>query len=603
MYLCACCDGYGQYSVAIADAAVQTASSTEIYVLFLNFANLNEDPFRIAPDPRYLYMSKGHARAQSYIASSGFLTDGFVVITGEIGSGKSLLIHDFMSKVDPNVVAVEIHQTNINPVQFLQTFLDRLGFKAFKRKKAELISMINMFLLDNCSRGKRTVLIIDEAQKLSLDVLEEIRMLTGIESGNQRVLSVILTGQPEFREKLQLPSMKQLAQRSPLHFHLRSLNRTQTKEYVIHRLRIAGDTTNEIFDDEAFESVYMHTAGVPRLINILCGAALLCAFADEDEVITKATVASAVKELEWGEGANTEEKQLRGTQNAEAYELRIAAIKAVAREKLEQLVRKSTAQENAIARLRSEIDEKTAKVGALQDEIMQLQDEKSATTDRSAARATLEEQTASLSDTINALSAEYDAAKIAHAHLGRQFEAVNTNNAKLVEELENQKVLIEKYERDITEYRVARRPVETSASMVSTVPLSGIPSINYGMLVEIGADGSINHALGAGALGLGSSLDNDVLINSEFASPHHARIVSTATMCVIEDLGSTNGTYVNDRRIRKHALRNRDSIVIGKQKFQFFNRGTAFAENNVQGVRVQSSNNERAMAAHYKPMP
>jgi type II secretory pathway predicted ATPase ExeA len=267
----------------------------------LSHFNLDDQPFRLTPDPDYLYWSKQHARAKAYMESTIWLADGFVVITGEIGSGKTTLLQSFLAELDDDVVYAVVSQTQLTATQFLQAVLTEFGFKPFDKRKVELLDMLNMFLIEQYSNGKKVVLIVDEAQNLSRKVLEEIRLLSGIETHKEKVLRIILAGQPELRETLDSPSLKQLVQRIRLRFHLESLDRREMREYIEHRLDVAGCPRNDLFAEECFDTIHRYTGGVPRLINTLCDSALLCAFADEQDAVGLDDVMAAVGELGWVE--------------------------------------------------------------------------------------------------------------------------------------------------------------------------------------------------------------------------------------------------------------------------------------------------------------
>ena len=271
---------------------------------YLSHFKLQEQPFRLTPDPDFLYWSKQHARAKAYMESTIWLADGFVVITGEIGSGKTTLLQSFLSELADDVVYAIVSQTQLTPTQFLQAVLAEFGFKPFKKLKVELLDMLNMFLIEQYSNGKKVVLVVDECQNLSRKVLEEIRLLSGIETHKEKVLRIILAGQPELKETLESPALKQLLQRVRLRFHIGPLNRRESREYVEHRLSIAGREKNDLFADDSFDVVYRDSGGVPRLINTLCDTALLCAFADEKTSIDAADVLTAAEELNWEEHEN-----------------------------------------------------------------------------------------------------------------------------------------------------------------------------------------------------------------------------------------------------------------------------------------------------------
>ncbi|MEO0997768.1 MAG: AAA family ATPase [Pseudomonadota bacterium] len=268
---------------------------------YLAHFGLDEQPFRLTPDPEFVYWSKQHSRAKSYMESTIWLADGFVVITGEIGSGKTTMLQSFLSELEDDVVYALVSQTQLSANQFLQALLVEFGFKPFKKDKAELLDMLNTYLIEQYAAGKKVVMIVDEAQNLSLKVLEEIRMISGIETHKEKVLRIILAGQPELKDKIESPKLKQLAQRVRLRFHLGPLSRRELEEYIGHRITVAGGSPDELFDDDAIPVIYRYTGGVPRLTNTLCDTAMLCAFADDKQRIDAAAIQVAIEELGWDE--------------------------------------------------------------------------------------------------------------------------------------------------------------------------------------------------------------------------------------------------------------------------------------------------------------
>jgi general secretion pathway protein A len=262
---------------------------------------LKELPFRLSPDPQFLFLSRAHARAKAYMESTIWFTDGFVVITGEIGAGKTTLIESFLRQLDSDVVIAQINQTQVSAVEFLQSVLVQFGFSPFKMKKAELIATINSFLIEQYAAGRKVLLIIDEAQNLSEKVLEEIRLLSGIEATKEKVLRIILAGQPELNDKLDSAELVQLMQRVRLRFHLGTLSRDDLRAYVLHRLDVAGANGREIFAEDTFPEIMRYSGGVPRLVNTLCDTAMMSAFNDDRDVVKLNDIAAAVGELQWVE--------------------------------------------------------------------------------------------------------------------------------------------------------------------------------------------------------------------------------------------------------------------------------------------------------------
>jgi len=269
--------------------------------MYLEPFKLKELPFRLSPDPQFLYLSKQHARAKAYMESTIWFTDGFVVITGEIGSGKTTLIESFLKEVPADVVVAQINQTQVSAIDFLQAMLVQFGFSPFKMRKAELISTVNNFLVEQYAAGRKVLLIVDEAQNLTMRVLEEIRLLSGVETTKDKVLRIILAGQPELNDKLDAPELAQLMQRVRLRFHLQTLSEPETRSYIQHRLDVAGAGDREIFAADTFAEVFRYCGGVPRLVNTLCDTAMMAAYTADRSTVTRADIIAAVRELQWVE--------------------------------------------------------------------------------------------------------------------------------------------------------------------------------------------------------------------------------------------------------------------------------------------------------------
>jgi general secretion pathway protein A len=387
--------------------------------MYLELFKLHELPFRLSPDPQFLYLSKQHARAKAYMESTIWFTDGFVVITGEIGAGKTTLIETFLRELQTDAVVAQINQTQLSPTAFLQTVLVQFGFSPFNMKKPEVLATLNQFLVEQHVNGRKVLLIVDEAQNLSHRVLEEVRMLSGIETTKDKALRIILAGQPELNDKLNSPELVQLTQRVRLRFHLTALNKAETAAYIEHRLEVAGSQGRRIFADETYPTIYKYTGGVPRLINTLCDTCMMAAFGRDQDTVTAADLDAAVTELQWVEFA------------AGTNRMRVPNIETV---------------------------------------------------------------------------------------LPPHGEAAHT---------------------------VARVLLATEGRTV------------------------IERELKPGRMVIGRTPDNDLQIDSKFISRHHCQIVTQADSCVIEDLNSTNGIYVQSKRVRRYNLNDGDVVQVGQHEIMY----------------------------------
>jgi type II secretory pathway predicted ATPase ExeA len=271
--------------------------------MYLELFKLHELPFRLSPDPQFLFLSKQHARAKAYMESTIWFTDGFVVVTGDIGAGKTTLIETFLRELQSDVVVAQVNQTQLSPTAFLQTVLVQFGFSPFNMKKPEVLATLNQFLIEQHANGRKVILIVDEAQNLSYRVLEEVRMLSGVETTKEKVLRIILAGQPELNEKLNSRELTQLTQRVRLRFHLTALSSTETTGYIDHRLEVAGSQGRRIFAQDTYATIYKYTGGVPRLINTLCDTCMMAAFGRDQNHVTAVELDAAIRELQWVEFA------------------------------------------------------------------------------------------------------------------------------------------------------------------------------------------------------------------------------------------------------------------------------------------------------------
>ncbi len=267
--------------------------------MYTNFFGLNEKPFSITPDPRYLFMSERHGEALAHLVYGVTESGGFVQLTGEVGTGKTTLVRTLLlNQMPDNADVAVVLNPQITVQEFLLTICEELGIAVPEHKHGikALTDALNQHLLSAHAAGRRTILVVDEAQNLAPAVLEQVRMLTNLETAKQKLLQIILIGQPELRELLNRNDLRQLAQRITGRYHLEPLTREESAQYVEHRLRVAG-ALGEVIDNAAKKEVFRLSQGVPRLINVICDRALLGAYSQESRIITKRLIKRAAAEV------------------------------------------------------------------------------------------------------------------------------------------------------------------------------------------------------------------------------------------------------------------------------------------------------------------
>jgi general secretion pathway protein A len=267
--------------------------------MYLSFFGLSEKPFAITPDPRYLYLSERHAEALAHLLYGINESGGFIQLTGEVGTGKTTVVRTLLSRVPHHADVAVILNPRVTPVEFLLTICEELGLPieaADRDSVKQMVDALNRRLLSAHAEGRRIIVIVDEAQNLSAETLEQVRLLTNLETPTQKLLQIILIGQPELRDLLDRNDLRQLAQRITGRYHLKPLSREETQGYVRHRLRIAG-ATGEIFTPSALRELHRLSSGIPRVINVSCDRALLGAYTRESRKVSAALVRQAAGEV------------------------------------------------------------------------------------------------------------------------------------------------------------------------------------------------------------------------------------------------------------------------------------------------------------------
>jgi general secretion pathway protein A len=267
--------------------------------MYTSFFGLNEKPFSITPDPRYLFMSARHGEALAHLVYGVTESGGFMQLTGEVGTGKTTLVRTLLlNRMPANADVAVVLNPQISAREFLISICEELGVAVPEERNSikALIDALNHYLLNAHSEGRRTILVVDEAQNLAPDVLEEVRLLTNLETAKQKLLQIILIGQPELRDLLARNDLRQLAQRITGRYHLEPLSRDETAKYIEHRLKVAG-ALGEVFDAGAKREVFRISQGVPRLVNVICDRALLGAYSSESRRVNRRMIRRAAAEV------------------------------------------------------------------------------------------------------------------------------------------------------------------------------------------------------------------------------------------------------------------------------------------------------------------
>ena len=276
--------------------------------MYEKFYHLTGKPFQLNPDPSFFFGSRGHRRAYSYLQYGLYQGEGFIVLTGEVGAGKTTLIRNLLQQLDlAKVNAAQLVSTQLNADGLLRAVAIAFGLPVRDHDKAHLIAELEAYLVSLVPQQKRALLIVDEAQNLALQAVEELRMLSNFQLGNKALLQSFLVGQPELRQLMRSPRMQQFRQRVIASYHLGPLDSDETRAYIVHRLKHVGWTGDPRIEDEAFDLVHAFTSGIPRRINTLCNRLLLAAYLSDKHSIGSEEVEDVIVELnkEFGEGPTT----------------------------------------------------------------------------------------------------------------------------------------------------------------------------------------------------------------------------------------------------------------------------------------------------------
>ena len=267
--------------------------------MYLEHYGLTRSPFEMTPDPSFLYLGETHREGLATLVYGVRARKGFLLLTGEVGTGKTTLLHALLSQLDASTASAFIFNPRLEVLDFFRILLDEYGIEEECRSKAEFLMALNRFLIERLERDQPTLLIVDEAQNLSPELLEEIRLLSNLETPTSKLIQIMLVGQPELKEMLRRPDLRQLRQRIVLRHHLRPFNAQECEFYVQERLRLAGYTGKGIFKKGALAEIYAVTGGVPRMVNILCDGALLLGFAREKQMLDRDVIREVATDLEF----------------------------------------------------------------------------------------------------------------------------------------------------------------------------------------------------------------------------------------------------------------------------------------------------------------
>lgn len=267
--------------------------------MYKEFFGIKEEPFNLTPDPHFMYYSKRHMELLACLHYGVQWRKGFIEVTGEVGAGKTTVCRLFLDNLKNKAKTALILNPKLSEIQLLQAIVEDFGISVKRANKKSLFDKLNVFLLNVLDQGADAVLIIDEAQSLSAKALEQIRLISNLETEKQKLIQIILVGQPELRDMLKSPALVQLRQRIAVRYHLTALNFTEVEEYIAHRLQIAGAPEGEIvFTPQALKMIYDYSKGIPRLVNAVCDKALLAAYVRESKKIIYQIVEEAIREIE-----------------------------------------------------------------------------------------------------------------------------------------------------------------------------------------------------------------------------------------------------------------------------------------------------------------
>jgi len=267
--------------------------------MYEEYFGLSARPFDLSPDPRFLFMTEQHSRAVANIKFALMNRDSFVIITGEIGIGKTTVLNAVLKDLGPEYVTAKLTHTTLSHIELLQALLSEFGMPNYTKKKVLLLDTLRDFFLQQNQQGKHVVIIVDEAQNLSAPALEELRLLSCIDNADRKIVSIVLTGQRGLDDIVDAPGLRQLRQRARLRQRLEALSEDDTFDYIRHRLTVAGGDSDNMFEEEAIKEVHRLAFGIPRLINTLCDTALMSCMVEEKDKASLETIDTVVQELRW----------------------------------------------------------------------------------------------------------------------------------------------------------------------------------------------------------------------------------------------------------------------------------------------------------------